>query len=104
MTSSPFSPANSCIQSQYAAYLLYIASLCLSKLSLSTFIRNLTPVNKDHFQAAVLQVLITVVGVIGVIGTAFQCHMPRPWDYWHGQCFNLVATLSVLDSDTSLSD
>lgn len=78
-------------QSQYAAYILCIASLCFSKLSLSSFIRNLTPVHKDHFQAAVLQGLIAVLGVIGVFGTAFQCHLPHPWDYWHGQCFNLVA-------------
>ncbi|KAF4156942.1 hypothetical protein CNMCM6936_005786 [Aspergillus lentulus] len=51
------------MKSQYAAYILYIASLCLSKLSLSTFIRSLTPVHKDHFQAAVLQGLIAVLGV-----------------------------------------
>lgn len=79
------------MKSQYAAYILYIASLCLSKLSLSTFIRSLTPVHKDHFQAAVLQGLIAVLGVVGVLGTAFQCHLPRPWDYWHGRCFNLAA-------------
>ncbi|KAG2014504.1 hypothetical protein GB937_006730 [Aspergillus fischeri] len=56
------------MKSQYAAYILYIASLCLSKLSLSTFIRSLTPVHKDHFQAAVLQGLIAVLGVVGVLG------------------------------------
>ncbi|RLM00065.1 hypothetical protein CFD26_104149 [Aspergillus turcosus] len=92
------------MKSQYAAYILYIASLCLSKLSLSTFIRNLTPVHKDHFQAAVLQVLITVVGVVGVIGTAFQCHMPRPWDYWHGQCFNLSAWSYFISLSNIITD
>ncbi|KAL4794300.1 hypothetical protein BDV19DRAFT_390361 [Aspergillus venezuelensis] len=76
---------------QYAASILYIASLCLSKLSLSTFIRNLTPVHRDHFLATILQIAITIVGVIGVIGTAFQCHLPRPWDYWREECFDLHA-------------
>ncbi|KAF7157287.1 hypothetical protein CNMCM5623_001410 [Aspergillus felis] len=92
------------MKSQYAAYILYVASLCLSKLSLSTFIRSLTPVHKDHFQAAVLQGLITVLGVVGVIGTAFQCHMPRPWDYWHGQCFNLAAWNYFLSVSNIVTD
>jgi hypothetical protein len=92
------------MKSQYAAYILYVASLCLSKLSLSTFIRSLTPVHKDHFQAAVLQGLIAVLGVVGVFGTAFQCHMPRPWDYWHGQCFNLAAWNYFLSVSNIVTD
>ncbi|KAF7164731.1 hypothetical protein CNMCM6106_001143 [Aspergillus hiratsukae] len=79
---------------QYAAYILCVASLCLSKLSLSTFIRSLTPVPKDHFQAGLLQVLITVVGVVGVIGTTFQCHRPRPWDY----CVIIVTVVEIVFS------
>ncbi|GAB1218213.1 hypothetical protein ATERTT37_007466 [Aspergillus terreus] len=59
------------MKSQYAAYILCIASLCFSKLSLSSFIRNLTPVHKDHFQAAVLQGLIAVLGVIGLAWNYF---------------------------------
>ncbi|EAW17316.1 uncharacterized protein NFIA_072300 [Aspergillus fischeri NRRL 181] len=65
------------MKSQYAAYILYIASLCLSKLSLSTFIRSLTPVHKDHFQAAVLQGLIAVLGVVGVLATIIEIVFSR---------------------------
>ncbi|PKX97800.1 uncharacterized protein P174DRAFT_364641 [Aspergillus novofumigatus IBT 16806] len=65
------------MKSQYAAYILYIASLCLSKLSLSTFIRSLTPVHKDHFQAAVLQGLIAVLGVVGVFATIIEIVFSR---------------------------
>ncbi|KAL5355609.1 hypothetical protein BJX96DRAFT_141554 [Aspergillus floccosus] len=92
------------MKSQYAAYILCIASLCFSKLSLSAFIRNLTPVHKDHFQAAIMQGLVAVLGVIGVFGTAFQCHMPHPWDYWRGQCFNMLAWNYFLSLSNIVTD
>ncbi|KAL6231487.1 hypothetical protein BDW75DRAFT_247873 [Aspergillus navahoensis] len=76
---------------QYAASILYVASLCLSKLSLSTFIHNLTPVHRDRLLAAALQAVIAILGVTGVIGTAFQCRLPWPWDYWRQKCFDLYA-------------
>ncbi|KAL4786036.1 hypothetical protein BJX76DRAFT_139834 [Aspergillus varians] len=92
------------MKSQYAAYILYVAGLCFSKLSLSTFIRNLTPVHKDHFQAAILQILIALLGMTGVIGTAFQCHLPHPWDYWNGQCFNLRAWSYFISVSNIITD
>ncbi|EAW13293.1 uncharacterized protein ACLA_017400 [Aspergillus clavatus NRRL 1] len=79
------------MKAQYAAFILYIGSLCLSKLSLSMFIRNLTPVHKDHLHAAILQGLIVVLAVIAIFGTAFRCQLPRPWDYVYGKCFNLMS-------------
>lgn len=48
--------------------------------------------HKDHFQAAILQIVIIALGITGVLGTAFQCHPPRTWDYMHGECINLVRT------------
>ncbi|KAL4938963.1 hypothetical protein BDV06DRAFT_214690 [Aspergillus oleicola] len=89
---------------QYAASILYVASLCLSKLSLSTFIRNLTPVHRDHYLAAVLQAVIAILGVTGVIGTAFQCRLPRPWDYWRQECFNLCAWAYFLSAANIATD
>ncbi|PWY83382.1 hypothetical protein BO70DRAFT_428692 [Aspergillus heteromorphus CBS 117.55] len=79
------------MQSQYAASLLYTISLCLSKLSLSCFIRNLTPAAKDEFVALVVQASITVVALIDLFGTAFQCNLPQPWNYYTGKCMDLEA-------------
>ncbi|GLA31533.1 hypothetical protein AnigIFM63326_010207 [Aspergillus niger] len=79
------------IQSQYAAALLYIPSLYFSKISLSCFIRNLTPTAKDHRVANVVQISVTVMAVICLLGTAFQCSVPRTWNYYTGKCMNLIA-------------
>ncbi|KAL4749889.1 hypothetical protein BDW72DRAFT_177332 [Aspergillus terricola var. indicus] len=92
------------MKGQYAASILYIASICLSKLSLSTFIYNLTPVHRDHLLAAVLQAVIVILGVTGVIGTAFQCRLPRPWDYWWQKCFDLSAWAYFLSAANIATD
>ncbi|KAL4816100.1 hypothetical protein BDW67DRAFT_163049 [Aspergillus spinulosporus] len=89
---------------QYAASILYIASLCLSKLSLSRFIHTLTPVHRDHLLAAVLQVAIAILGVTGIIGTAFQCRIPQPWDYWWQKCFDLCAWAYFLSAANIATD
>ncbi|KAL5335753.1 hypothetical protein BJX70DRAFT_410292 [Aspergillus crustosus] len=89
---------------QYAASILYITSLSLSKLSLSNFIRNLTPVHRDHLLAAVLQSIIAIVGVTGVIGTAFRCDLPAPWDYWRETCFDLRAWAYFLSAANIATD
>ncbi|KAE8148356.1 hypothetical protein BDV25DRAFT_131303 [Aspergillus avenaceus] len=75
------------MKSQYSAFLLYILSLYFSKLSLSTFIRNLTPVTRDHLHATVLQILLSVWAIVALFGSAFQCQVPQTWNY-RGRCFH----------------
>ncbi|KAE8373716.1 hypothetical protein BDV26DRAFT_271504 [Aspergillus bertholletiae] len=77
-------------KAQYAGYLVYVLSLYFSKLSLSVFIRNLTPVSRDHVHATVLHILLTVWAVVALFGSAFQCQASRPWDT-SGTCLNLNA-------------
>ena len=79
-------------QSQYAASLLYPISLYFSKISLSCFIRNLTPKAKDHLIAYVVQISVTILALVSFLGTAFQCNLPQTWDYYTGKCMNLVLT------------
>lgn len=76
-------------QAQYAGFLVFTLSLYFSKLSLSVFIRNLTPVSRDHFHATILQILLTIWAVVALFGSAFQCQASRPWDT-SGTCIDLV--------------
>ncbi|KAB8266138.1 hypothetical protein BDV32DRAFT_1443 [Aspergillus pseudonomiae] len=77
-------------KAQYAGFLVFTLSLYFSKLSLSVFIRNLTPVSRDHFHATIMQVLLTVWAVVALFGNAFQCQASRPWDT-SGSCIDLNA-------------
>ncbi|RAL04506.1 uncharacterized protein BO80DRAFT_461605 [Aspergillus ibericus CBS 121593] len=79
------------MKSQYAASLLYPLSLYFSKISLSCFIRNLTPKAKDHLVAYVVQISVTILALVSLVGTAFQCSLPNAWDYYAGKCMNLAA-------------
>lgn len=76
-------------QSQYAAMLLYVASVCFSKLSLASFVGYLSPFSQDRLVAIGNHAAVGVWAVIGIFASAFQCH-PRPWSYLHDACFNRV--------------
>ncbi|KAJ1710652.1 hypothetical protein G4B11_002064 [Aspergillus flavus] len=75
------------MKSQYAATMLFISSMCFSKLSVIYFIRDVTPLfNPDRLITAGLEVLTILWAGIGILTAVFQCRLPRPWDYLHGQC------------------
>ncbi|KAE8158635.1 hypothetical protein BDV40DRAFT_291648 [Aspergillus tamarii] len=61
--------------------------MCFSKLSVIYFIRNVTPpLNPDRLITAGLELLTILWAVIGILTAAFQCELPRTWDYLHGEC------------------
>ncbi|KAJ5291396.1 hypothetical protein N7478_000647 [Penicillium angulare] len=78
------------MKSLYAAFLLYIMSLFLSKMSFVIFIRQFTPVAKGKRLSRGIEITLYVWALTALLGSAFQCKSP-PWDLWHGQCFNLLA-------------
>lgn len=65
-----------------------------SKLSLVVFIRSLTPSAKDKWLARGVEAIVYVWAVVAIFGTAFQCSLPRAWDFQNGQCINLVGSVS----------
>ncbi|KAL1965585.1 hypothetical protein VTN77DRAFT_5669 [Rasamsonia byssochlamydoides] len=79
------------LKCEYASTLLFVASLCLSKLSASLFVRGLTPDSLDQNIAWVLGIVITVWGFVSEFVVAFQCRLPRPWDYIDNTCVNRTA-------------
>ncbi|KAJ5087535.1 hypothetical protein N7456_011151 [Penicillium angulare] len=83
------------MENLYAGYIVFIASLCLSKLSLSTFIGNLTLVSEHRRFARVVSISVilwTFIALIGAIfGAAFECGVSRMWALWNIRCYNLIA-------------
>ena len=77
-------------QALYAATFMLVASVCCAKLSLVAFLRNLTPSAFDRKLGLAIGLLVVVSGVTAIITVAFQCHLPRPWDYVNESCFNRV--------------
>ncbi|OOF93364.1 hypothetical protein ASPCADRAFT_209297 [Aspergillus carbonarius ITEM 5010] len=92
------------MKSQYAASLLYPISLYFSKISLSCFIRNLTPKAKDHLIAYVVQISVTILALVSFLGTAFQCNLPQTWDYYTGKCMNLAAWHYFMGATNIITD
>ena len=78
-------------QAQYAASFLLITSICFAKLSFVAFLRNLTPLAFDRKFGLVIGLLVVVWTATAIITVAFQCHIPKPWDYVNTSCFNRVS-------------
>ncbi|CAG8385530.1 unnamed protein product [Penicillium salamii] len=83
--------AEKCLQNLWAASLLYIASLCFSKLSMVLFTLRLSPAAKDHRLGKIVASVVIIWTLVALLGTAFQCGVPRGWDFWDGKCINMEA-------------
>lgn len=78
------------IQAEYAADIMYIASLCFSKVAVIVFVKTIIKTISDKRILWVLMGAIAVWGVSAEFAAAFQCRLPHPWDYVHGRCFQKV--------------
>ncbi|KAA8651297.1 uncharacterized protein ATNIH1004_000178 [Aspergillus tanneri] len=95
---------DSILKSQYAAAILFLTTLCLSKLALIHFIWSVTPVTSDRYIAIGLEIFTILWAVTSVLASAFQCRPPRPWDYINGQCFSFRAWWNYLCITNILSE
>ncbi|KAJ5145934.1 uncharacterized protein N7515_000498 [Penicillium bovifimosum] len=92
------------MKSQYAANILFVISMCCSKLALMMFIRNLSPASLDRQFAFGLGIFIVIWTIAGVFTAAFQCQVPATWDYMNGKCFDMVAWWNYLGVTNILSE
>lgn len=92
----------SLVQAEYASSLLFIASLCLSKVAALLFVRGLTLDTIDLNLTTGLCIFVGVWGVVSEFAVAFQCHLPKPWDYIHNTCFNRVGVATSPDNTECL--
>ncbi|KAE8153181.1 hypothetical protein BDV25DRAFT_38568 [Aspergillus avenaceus] len=84
------------LKSAYAAGILFIVTMCLSKLALIQFIWSITPAASDRRTAIGLEVSTGLWAAIGVLVSAFECKPPRTWDLENGHCFNVGAWWNYL--------
>jgi hypothetical protein len=80
----------SSLQALYSADILYILSVCFTKLSLLIFIRQLT-IDDAQRRGILIFVLFTILSTFAAIfASAFQCHAPQAWQVLSLKCFNQV--------------
>ena len=83
-------PTADICQTQYTADLLYVFSLCFSKLSVLAMIWNITPAKHERRITWGLIICIICWAFVAEFVLAFQCHPPSPWEYQSGTCINRV--------------
>lgn len=72
----------------YAYQILFITTICLSKISLLLFTTRLTPNATTIRTGWIILGLIAVWGLATVFGFIFQCSLPQPWNIISGTCRN----------------
>ncbi|KAF9895272.1 hypothetical protein FE257_000175 [Aspergillus nanangensis] len=86
----------------YAAQLIQVLVLSLSKLSTTLLVWKLTPIKGLRRACAITIGLIVAWTLLGLFGLAFQCQLPEPWLYTPDRCAGQgaiwypVAVLNIL--------
>ena len=81
-------------QTSYVTDLLYLATLCLSRISVALLIARLTR-SKQHLIAARAAAIVTAIwGFAGVLALALRCNLHNPWMYDLHKCPDLVCISS----------
>uniref|UniRef100_A0A8H7KA19 Rhodopsin domain-containing protein n=1 Tax=Bionectria ochroleuca TaxID=29856 RepID=A0A8H7KA19_BIOOC len=75
------------LKSHYASDILYIAALLLSKVSATRTLWGMAPRERRKAIWAI-EALIAAWASSSILAALFQCSLPQPWDFVHGQCFN----------------
>lgn len=78
-------------QNGYAADILFIAALAISKLSVVYFVARLTPHVKYVKLCTVASALCVAWGIGGVFALALRCNLAKPWITIGERCTNMVS-------------
>ncbi|OAA54695.1 hypothetical protein ISF_08296 [Cordyceps fumosorosea ARSEF 2679] len=78
------------LKCMYAANVLYIVTLAVTKISACMTVMNVAPLDRRRGIFSVMAV-IAVWGVSAVITVLFQCQVSEPWNFVSGKCVNLPA-------------
>ena len=90
--------ANTIMKGYYTAELLYISTLCFSKLSILVLFYNVVVLRTHRFFVLGFGFCIFAWSVACIVAAAFQCELPRPWEMMTLRCFNTVSTIpEILD-------
>jgi hypothetical protein len=83
--------ADAIMKAYYASELLYISSLCFSKLSILVLFYNVVVLRTHRMFVMSFGVCIFVWSLASLAAVAFQCSFPRPWEMMTLRCFNTVS-------------
>ncbi|WEW55540.1 hypothetical protein PRK78_000971 [Emydomyces testavorans] len=78
------------LKADYAANLLFIVSICLTKISLLVLNHQFALLRQYKYTIYALGSIVIVWTVASILIVAFQCHLPRPWDYINNSCVTRV--------------
>lgn len=101
--------ANTIMKGYYASELLYVSSLCFSKLSIVVLFYNVVVLRTHRIFVMSFGVCIFTWSLASVAASAFQCSLPRPWEMMTLRCFNTVGAtpaslvLTVADRNSESS-
>ncbi|RDL32063.1 uncharacterized protein BP5553_09465 [Venustampulla echinocandica] len=77
-------------KSSYASGLLLIWTLVLTKLSIISFIQNLTPNTLEITVGHCMGVFLVFWGLASEFAAAFQCSVPNVWKQEGNKCFSII--------------
>jgi hypothetical protein len=95
--------ATTIMKGYYASEILYICSLCFSKLSILVLFYNVVVLRTHRIFVFGFGLCIFAWTVASVGAAAFQCDMPRPWEMMTLRCFNTVSVAQTPVLATSLT-
>lgn len=82
--------ANAIMKAYYASELLYVSSLCFSKLSIVVLFYNVVVLRTHRMFVLSFGISIFLWSLASLTAAAFQCSFPRPWEMMTLRCFNMV--------------
>lgn len=79
------------LQYEYAAQILLVATIALSKLSLGLLFKNLMTSRRSLLASQVLVGVVVAWGIASILALALRCSIPAPWKWNHAsQCIDQV--------------
>lgn len=82
-------------KAEYAASLLFIASVAISKVSILVLLRRITPMASHRILILAVGAFIAAWTVASLFASAFQCTLPNAWRILHNRCFNQVGFFPI---------
>ncbi|KAK7186293.1 hypothetical protein PSPO01_07682 [Paraphaeosphaeria sporulosa] len=74
----------------YATTILYVITIGLSKLSITTFLERLA-CTSNHKTAVIIMYAVVISWTFAfTTGVLFQCELPRPWAVFNGKCIPML--------------
>ena len=91
-------------QNAYAADILYVLTLALTKASVLLYLQSLTPVREQRVANYALGGVNGLWAFSSILVYVFRCGLPDAWDFIDGKCIDLVAFWIYFDNMNILTD